>query len=107
MRQTERQPKLMEVLYQRRGDTMENLAKEFGVSVRTIQRDLDELSLSHPIQMMRGRHGGGVRIMEGCRSDRQYLTASEQSTLENLCSTLKGRELADVQSILRRFSVPK
>ena len=107
MRQTERQPKLMEVLYQRRSDTMENLAGEFGVSVRTIQRDLDELSLSHPIQMTRGRHGGGVHIMEGCRSDRQYLTASEKSTLESLCSVLEGRKLADVQSILRRFSTPK
>ena len=80
---------------------------EFCVSVRTIQRDLEELSLSHPIQMSRGRHGGGVRIMDGCRSDKQYLTASEQSTLKKLCATLGGQELTDVQAILRRFSVPK
>ena len=45
MRQTERQPKLMEVLYQRRSDTMENLAEEFGVSVRTIQRDLVDTAM--------------------------------------------------------------
>ena len=106
MKQAERQIRLIEVLYQRRTDTMDNLAREFGVSIRTIQRDLDELSSSHPIELIRGRHGGGVRMMDGCRSDRKYLTQSERETLESLCSVLEGRKLADVQSILRKFAIP-
>lgn len=40
---------------------MNNLAFEFGVSIRTIRNDIDTLSLSYPLETVRGRYGGGVR----------------------------------------------
>lgn len=103
----ERCQHILDRLYQRRQDTVANLAHEFGVCVRTIHYDIDALSLEHPIETVRGRHGGGVSIMDGCRLDKQYLSKSEQATLEGQCSNLKGQQLADVQSIFRKFAVPQ
>jgi len=40
-----------------------NLAFEFGVSERTIRRDIDALSLVAPIYTQAGRYGGGVYIL--------------------------------------------
>jgi predicted DNA-binding transcriptional regulator YafY len=57
----ERRMEIIEALCRRRQDTMANLAAEFGVSVRTIKNDIDILSLSYPIETIRGRYGGGVR----------------------------------------------
>ena len=45
MNASERRQRLLEVLCQRRQDTVENLASEFGVSARTIRRDSGELTL--------------------------------------------------------------
>jgi predicted DNA-binding transcriptional regulator YafY len=60
----ERRMEIIEALCRRRQDTMANLAAEFGVSVRTIKNDIDILSLSYPIETIRGRYGGGVRHLE-------------------------------------------
>ena len=104
MRAEERRRLLMEHLYQCREDTVANLAHEFGVCIRTIESDIQTLVLTHPIETVRGRHGGGIRVMDGCYSDRRYLTESEQSTLELLCTVLDGQKLKDVRSILRKFA---
>lgn len=107
MRAEDRRHLLMERLYQRRQDTVANLAQEFGVCVRTIESDIEALSLAHPIETRRGRYGGCVRVMDGCYSDRRYLSESEQSTLEAICTILDGKRLADVRSILRKFAMPQ
>ena len=39
----ERRSRILRALCRRRHDTMTNLATEFGVSVRTIMRDIDAL----------------------------------------------------------------
>ena len=97
---------ILKCLDRRRHETMANLASEFGVSVRTIRRDIQILSLSYPIVTMRGAQGG-VSIMEGCYYDRgSYLSESEQATVESLCLVLEGKRLADLRSILRKFSKP-
>lgn len=45
-------------------DTVAHLADEFGVSVRTIYFDVQILSLSYPIETIRGRYKGGVKLPE-------------------------------------------
>ncbi|MFR2460568.1 MAG: HTH domain-containing protein [Christensenellaceae bacterium] len=45
MTANERRKRILEVLCLRRSDTRENLANEFGVSSRTIERDVATLSL--------------------------------------------------------------
>lgn len=47
MRPNERRELLLESLLQRREDTIENLASEFGVNERTIRRDIEQLTSSY------------------------------------------------------------
>ena len=45
MRPNERRAAIFDALCIRRHDTVENLASEFGVSEKTIRRDIEELSI--------------------------------------------------------------
>ena len=65
MTPSERREAILRVLCQRRQDKIDNLAEEFGVSVRTIKNDIEELTLALPIETVRGRYGGGVRVADG------------------------------------------
>lgn len=60
LKANERRQKILEILCVRRQETMENLAQEFNVTTRTIRNDIEELTLAHPIETVRGRYGGGV-----------------------------------------------
>ena len=53
MRPNERRAAIFDALCIRRHDTVENLASEFGVSEKTIRRDIEELSCSYPIETVR------------------------------------------------------
>ena len=64
----ERRRAILETLCRRRRDTRENLAFEFGVSVRTIEYDVQRLSQSYPIYTEQGR-AGGIYVMKGYRLD--------------------------------------
>ena len=75
---SERRRAILEVLCQRRQDTRENLAHEFGVSLRTISNDIDELSRTYPIITTRGKYGGGIKVLDGYRLDRKYLNPAQQ-----------------------------
>ena len=80
----ERRYKIMKILCRRRHETMHNLASEFGVSIRTIQRDIDVLSSTEPIYTQYGKHGGGVYVIEGYSIDRMYMTDEELKVLYKL-----------------------
>ncbi len=70
------------LLLQTRGRmTAETLAAEFEVSVRTIYRDLDQLSAAGaPVYADRGR-SGGFQLMDGYRTRLTGLTDAEAETL--------------------------
>ncbi|MBE5922691.1 MAG: DeoR family transcriptional regulator [Lachnospiraceae bacterium] len=61
----ERRNEILRILCRRRHETIDNLASEFGVSYRTIRRDIEILSLTEPIITRYGRYAGGVYIMDG------------------------------------------
>lgn len=108
MSSVERQQALLEVLRRRRFDTYANLAFEFGVSTRTIQRDIQILMCSYPIETVRGRYGGGVRAMtdlslEGSSSKRT-LNAEQTELLVRIRKSLSGSDIDTLDSILSQFA---
>ena len=77
----ERRLEIMKLLCKRRYETMVNLSEEFGVSVRTIQRDIDELTFLVPLYVKSGRDGGGVYVDKDYTMDRMYMTTNEINLL--------------------------
>ena len=80
----ERRYEIMKMLCRRRHETINHLASEFGVSARTIQRDIEILSRTEPIFTQSGKYGGGVYVVEGYSMDRMYMTDAELEVLHKL-----------------------
>lgn len=106
MTANERRMALLEALCLRRHDTRENLAFKFGVSKRTIEYDVQILSVSYPIYSVQGK-GGGIFIMEGYELHRKYLTDKQSEYLEELAATSTGESKQIALSILKDFSKRK
>ena len=101
----ERRQEIMETLCHRRQETMANLAFEFGVSLCTIRNDIDRLSLSYPLETVRGRYGGGVRVMDGYHMHRKYLKPEQRDLLVRLRASLSGKDLVIMNSIMQDFAL--
>lgn len=106
MSASERRMEILEVLCQRRHDTIENLMFEFNVSDSTMRRDIQALMLSYPIYTTQG-NGGGVHVVDGYRLGRTYMTEKQTALLEKLAAGLNGEDLETLTSILKKFTEPK
>lgn len=106
MKATERRRDLLEALCRRRHDKIDNLAFEFGVSERTIRRDIQELSLSYPIYTDCRRDSAGVHIEDGYYLNRQYLKTEQQALLERLARQATESDLKIIQEIIKQFGRP-
>ena len=100
----ERRRQLIKVLFRRERDTMDNLAAEFGVSRRTILRDLEVLSLEYPIVTKMGRYGGGVSIAFESIRKAKRLSSDQTDLLFRLLPTLAGKDRQILQTILDDFT---
>lgn len=87
--------KILHKLCQRRKDTSVNLAEEFNVSERTIQRDIIELIRVAPIYTEFG-YGGGIFVTDTYKMDRMYMENDELAILNKLLM----KELDGPDSIL-------
>ena len=110
----ERRYEIMKILCRRRYETIRNLASEFGVSMRTVQRDLEVLSGSEPIYTQFGKYGGGVYVVEGYSMDRMYMKEQELDVLQKLYiaadeqgSLLTDDEKSLLRSLISQYSKPK
>ena len=89
---------ILSILLQRERVTAPELAEQFEVSRRTIQRDIDSLCKAGiPVSTLQGA-GGGISIMEGYRVDRTVLTAPEMQAI------LAGLRSLDSVSGTRRYA---
>lgn len=102
----ERRQLILEVLCERRRDTLENLACEFGVSKRTIQYDVEILSCSYPLYTVTGTYGG-IYVAEGFRLGMKYLTDKQYELLNRLSENLTGEDIKTMRKILKTFAFPK
>lgn len=82
MNVSERRQKILELLCIRRMDTYHNLAQEFDVYIMTIRRDIAYLMCHHPIETIRGKHGG-ARVADGYYLQRRSLTVKQINLLKN------------------------
>ena len=110
----ERRHEMMKILCRRRYETIGNLASGFGVSMRTVQRDIETLSLTEPIYTKAGRYGGGVYIMDGYSVDRMYMAEEELDVLRKLYTATDGipslltdHEKKLLGSLIAQYSKPK
>ena len=89
---------ILSILLQRETVTAPELAEQFEVSRRTIQRDIESLCRAGiPIATAQGA-GGGISIMEGYRVDRTVLTDPEMQAI------LAGLRSLDSVSGTRRYA---
>lgn len=106
MTANERRRQILEKLCARRYDTRENLAVEFDVSERTIERDILTLSLEYPIYTVQG-NGGGIYVEDWYKLDGKYLSDEQSELLEALLVQLSGKQAEVMQSILKDFKAKR
>ena len=110
----ERRYEIMKILCRRRYETMSNLASELGVSVRTVQRDIEILSGTEPIYTQSGKYGGGVYVVEDYFMDRMYMKEQELDVLKKLyiaadenAQLLTNDEKDLLGQLISQYSKPK
>ena len=102
MNPAERRAAIYAAIFWRRFDSFGNLAMEFRVSVRTIQRDVLLLTLSYPLETVRGCHGG-VKLADWFHPADSYLNLEQIGLLRSIAPTLTGRDRVILHSILLQF----
>ncbi len=110
----ERRHEIMRILCRRRKETVHNLAAELNVSPRTIERDIEILSLTEPIYTKCGRYGGGVYVVDEYSMDRMYMSDSEIGVLQKLYGAVQEsgailtyEERHILETIIMQYSKPK
>lgn len=114
MEASERRNKILRILCRRRYETVPNLAFEFGVSTRTIRRDIDVLSETYPIYTKAGRQIGGIYILDNYTLERMYMNDEEICVLQKILdfaisaeTVLTPEETRRLQDIIALYSKPK
>lgn len=90
MTASERRKEILEVLSLRRVEQINNLAFQFGVSEKTIRRDILTLSLEYPIYTAQG-NGGGIYVDKNFRLGRVYLKTSNKNYWKGFCRGLTAK----------------
>ncbi|MHC1683822.1 MAG: helix-turn-helix transcriptional regulator [Clostridiaceae bacterium] len=83
--------------------TAKELAEHFGVSTRTIYRDIDTLSLSNvPIYTNKGS-GGGISILPEFTIDKSLLSEKEQGEIISALHSIKAAKYPETDSIITKL----
>lgn len=102
MTASERRQAILEVLSLRRHETRENLANEFGVSKRTIEYDVLELSLSYPVFTIQG-NGGGIYVTDDFRLNRPKMNEKQTELLQRILPALSGEAKETMETIIKIY----
>lgn len=91
------------ILIDKKSATAKELADKFGVSVRTIYRDIDILSsCGIPVYTEKGRNGG-IFIMEQYSLNKTLLTDGEQSQLVSALQSIDAIGQGNVSTVLSKL----
>ena len=107
----ERRLEILKYLCNARKATMSQLAEMFGVSVRTIQRDIVEIECTFhvPIDVRCGKYEGGIYIVGDYRFDRAYMCDDEIGLLKKIQKmvndNLNDTEKSILSQIIKKYSI--
>lgn len=104
MRIEERRELIMETLFARREAKVDELAAECSVDERTIRRDIESLTCFYPIETVRGRYGGGIKLADWYTPTRKTLSPEQAALLKRLASALQGKDRMIMSSIITQFA---
>jgi len=83
--------------------TAKELAEHFGVSTRTIYRDIDTLSLSNiPIYTNKGS-GGGISLLPEFTINKSLLSEKEQGNIIAALHSLKAAKYSEVDTVITKL----
>lgn len=110
----ERIMKVMIYICRVRYTTMSELADKFGVSIRTIKRDIDELGYIIPLETKSGRYYGGVYVMNNYKWDKVYMGEMDIELLKKIKRIGKSGkklvfsedEMDRIEKIIATYSMP-
>lgn len=106
----ERRLEILKYLCQKRHATMPELAEKFGVSIRTIHRDIYEIEevFHAPIDVRCGKYDGGVYIIGDYSFDRTYMRDEELALLAKVkilvIDKLSEKENAVFSDIIKNYT---
>ena len=106
----ERRLEILKYLCRVRKSTMPKLSELFGVSVRTIQRDILEIETTFhvPIDVRCGKYEGGVYVVGDYSFDRAYMCDEELVLLKKIQSLVKAqiteKENVILTQIIKKYS---
>ena len=100
MNTVHRRTEIINILIIRRHTTANELAQEFGVSIRTIQYDIQALTPVYPIYTKQGENGG-IFIREDYKPYANSLTPMEVAALHELYDWTEGIHKKVLFQVLR------
>ena len=89
MNTADRRAEIVSILLVRRHITAKELADEFNVTIRTIQNDIQALSLGFPIYTKQGGDGG-IFVGENYKPFMNTLTTLELKVLQEMYELAEG-----------------
>jgi len=99
--------RLLEIIYillEQRAVTAKTLSSQFGVSQRTIYRDIDTLSLAGiPVYAEKGK-GGGIRLLPEYVLSKSILSEQEQQEILFALQAFAGVDSARTSQALKKLS---
>ena len=101
MNTADRRTEIINILIIRRRTTARELADEFGVTTRTIQKDIQALSPGYPIYTKQGGDGG-IFLGEDYKPYVNTLSADEQKTLREIYGQEDGSQKKTPLQIIQK-----
>ena len=85
--------------------TMLELAEKFGVSIKTIRRDISHIeTIFHvPIDIRCSKYSGGIYVLGDYSFDREYMHNDELALLSKVQSLVKARLTNEENAILSQI----
>ena len=99
--------RLLEIVYillEQKSATAKELSQRFGVSQRTIYRDIDVLSVTGiPVYTEKGK-GGGISLLPEFVLDKSLISEQEQNEILSALQAFSGMKAAETEGALKKVS---